>query len=591
MKIELLGALDYNKLETYLNNRVGEVIQSNNSFIEYLDKLKEAGSKVTVKNVVDQVKYYLDSIGVNPSENFLTTLEHLDHQAKFYQGYSSDIIKKIKEELKSQNKYLEEMTPKAIEEIRALEIERRTNIVATAGRLSRFSGTVFEILETVEGRDFDKNVEFIKRVIGMGHDSTTDHDYCVFAIQDVSPVIEQTIIEERFSSFTIKSRREVDFSKVGFYVPDFHDEEGNILPNNESLKEKYRKYMQSLFDKYAIFTSKGISKEDARFVLPYCYNSNIIMGIDAHTLKDMIIKFTKTKYSKIQELREFGERLYEIAKENIKYIIPEIDKVPVNLTDPVDEYLGEVIDDKSYEILDGPKLLTSSSNIDDTILISSIMRRYQYDHEKATKVYNELVETIPNFKQDLMHKIAFEGDKLELSQVSFEFQVPLSFAVLTHLTRHRTHHIMVPDFAPTVDLQQYKVPPKIAANPELKEFFDDIFTYNKIVYDSFKGSGVCDEDLVYFTLSGNTVNALTNMDGRTVEHILGLRECSKAQWETQAMARGMHKEIDAIEGAEIYSSILGSTCMTQGYCKEGKESCGKINAILNKNKTLELKAE
>lgn len=591
MKIELLGALDYNKLETYLNNRVGEVIQNNNSFIEYLDEMDEAGLKVSVKEIVNQVKYYLDSIGVNPSENFLATLEDYSRQDEFYREYSSDIIKKTKEELTSQNEYLKEMTPKAIEEIHTLEIERRTNIVATAGRLSRFAGTVFEILETIEGRDFEKNVDFIKRVIGMGHDSTTDHDYCVFAIQDVSPVIEQTIIEERFSSFTIKSRREVDFSKVGFYVPDFHDEEGNILTNNESLKAKYKNYMQTLFDKYSVFTEAGINKEDARFVLPYCYYSNIIMGVDAHTLKDMIIKFTKTKYSKIQELREFGERLYEIAKENIKYIIPEIDKVPVNLNDPVDEYLDNVIDDKSYEVLDEPKLLTSSANVDDTILISSIMRRYQFDHEKAIKLYNELVETIPNFKQELMRKIAFEGDKLELSQVSFEFQIPLSFAVLTHLTRHRTHHIMVPDFAPTVDLFQYKVPPKIAANPELKEIFDDIYTYNKIVYDNFKGAGVCDEDLVYFTLSGNTVNVVTNMDGRTVEHILGLRECSKAQWETQGMARGIHKEIDTIKGAEIYSSVLGSTCMTQGYCKEGKESCGKINAILNKNKALELKAK
>lgn len=591
MKIELLGALDYNKLETYLNNRVGEVIQGNNSFIEYLDKIKEEVKKCSPKEIVDQIKYYLDSIGVNPSEDFLVNLDNLEHINDFRENYVSDLIRKLQDDLKSQNKYLIETTPEAIKEIKALEIERRTNIVATAGRLSRFAGTVFEILETIEGRDFEKNVKFAERVIEMGHDSITDHDYCVFAIQDVSPVIEQTIIEERFSSFTIKSRREVDFSKVGFYVPDFHDEAGNILPNNESLKEKYRNYMQSLFDKYAIFDSEGIKKEDARFVLPYCYYSNIIMGIDAHTLKDLIIKCTKTKYSKIQELREFGERLYEIAQENVQYIIPEIDKVPVNLTDPVDEYLDEVITDKSYEVLDSPKLLTSSDNIDDTILISAIMRRYQFDKEKATKVYETLIETIPNFKTELMRKIAFEGDKLELSQVSFEFQIPLSFAVLTHLTRHRTHHIMVPDFAPTVDLFQYKTPPAISANPELKELFDDIYTYNKIMYDNFKGAGVRDEDLVYFTLSGHIVNVLSNLDGRTIEHILGLRECSKAQWETQAMARGMHREIDTIPGAEIYSSILGSTCMTQGYCKEGKESCGKINAILAKNKTRELKAE
>jgi hypothetical protein len=29
--------------------------------------------------------------------------------------------------------------------------------------------------------------------------------------------------------------------------------------------------------------------------------------------------------------------------------------------------------------------------------------------------------------------------KQELSQVNFDFQIPVSFAILTHLTRHRTH--------------------------------------------------------------------------------------------------------------------------------------------------------
>lgn len=574
MKIELLGALDYNKLETYLNNRVGEVIQKNNSFIEYLDTIKDFD--VSGEDIINEVKHYLDSIGINPSDDVLINLNALNDAKKKSGVKISETIKNIQNGLIDQNDYLREFTPKAIAEIHELEKERRTNIVATAGRLSRYPGTVFEILETIEGRDFEKNVDFAKRVISMGHDSTTDHDYCVFAIQDVSPVVEQTIIEERFSSFTIKSRREVDFSKVGFYVPDFHDEEGNILPSNESLKEKYRKYMQSLFDKYAVFLEKGINKEDARFVLPYCYHSNIVMGVDAHTLKDMIIKYTKTKYSKIQELREFGERLYEIAQENIPYIIDEIDKVPVNLTNPVDEYLEKYVGEDTYKILDGPKLLTASANVDDTILISSIMRRYQIDRDKAIEVYEEIIKDNPEFKKELMKKIAFEGDKLELSQVSFEFQIPLSFAVLTHLTRHRTHHIMVPDFAPIVDLFQYKTPPKIAANPELKELFDDIYTFNKITYDNFKSAGARDEDLVYFTLSGHMVNVLSNLDGRTIEHILGLRECEKAQWETQAMARGMHKEIDTIEGAEIYSSILGSTCMTQDYCKEGKECCGRI---------------
>ena len=467
-----------------------------------------------------------------------------------------------------------------INEIKNLENERRGQIVSSAARLSRFPGNVFEVLEMTESNTFEKNLNFIKRVTKMGHDSITDHDYTVFAIQDVSPVIEQTIIAERFCSFTIKSRREVDFSNVGFYTPDFHDEEGNVLQNNEEIKKEYQEYMKSLFESYSEIEALEVPKEDARFVLPYSYYSNILMGVDAHTLRDMIIKFTKTKYSKIQELREFGETLYEIAKEHISYIIDAIDSYEGELKDPVEEFLNSKIElsKRNYEVLDKVKLLNCTANIDDGILVSAIMRRYQFDLEKSKEVYEKLVSENPEFKKELMKKIAFEGDKLELTQVNFEFQVPLSFAVLTHLTRHRTHHIMVPDFVPNIDLTQYKVPPKIAV--KCKEKFEKIFENNVKMYNHFKEDyKITEEDLVYFVLSGNTVNIVTNMDGRTVKHVLGLRECTKAQWETREMAINMHKEIDKIEGASIFSSILGPTCTTQGFCKEGKESCGRINNL------------
>ena len=218
---------------------------------------------------------------------------------------------KIKEKLENKIQESDEI----IDMLKQMEIESKIQTVSTAGRLSRFKGDVLEILDISQDKTFESNINYIKRVTKMGHDSITDHDYLVFAIKDVSPIVEQTIIAERFSSFTIKSRREVDFSNAGFYTPNFRDENGIILNENDKIKEEYNTHIKNLFDKYLTYIQSGISLEDARFILPYCYHSNIIMGVDAHTLKDMIIKFTKTKYSNIQELKEFGEKLLTIAKE------------------------------------------------------------------------------------------------------------------------------------------------------------------------------------------------------------------------------------------------------------------------------------
>lgn len=470
---------------------------------------------------------------------------------------------------------IEDWKQSIIKIINQRQIERRVEIVRTAGSLSRFDGNVNEVLELAENKTLNQNLSFVNRVISMGHSSIIEHDYCVFLLKDVSPIIEQTIIEERFSSFTIKSRREVDFSKVGFYVPDFYDNTGKIIENNEQVKKEYTKYMNLLFQEYKKLLDLGISVEDARYILPYSYHSNIIMGIDAHTLKDMIIKFTKTKYSNIQEIKEFGEKLYEIARNKIPYIIKEIDNYPYDKKDSVDEYLKDKISVSSYKILDKPKLLNYSKNIDDTILISALMRRYQIDYQTAKITYQQTLKEYPEFKKKLMRNIILEGDKLEISQVNFQFQIPISFAVLTHLTRHRTHDIIVPDFVPIVDLTQYKTPPTIEQKCNLE--YKKIFEENKKMYEHFKFDyNIREEDLIYFTLSGNMVNIITNMNGKTLEHILRLRECNKTQWETRKIAHNLHSEVANIDSAEIFASLLGPTCETQRICKEGKESCGKI---------------
>lgn len=466
--------------------------------------------------------------------------------------------------------------------IKQLEKERKIEIVSSAGRLSRYPKDVFEVLNLSASKSIEQNQKFSEMVIGLGHTSIAEHDYCLFAIKDVSPVIEQTIIAERFSSFTIKSRREVDFSNVGFYTPDFHNEDGAVIENNDEIKKEYQEYMIGLFGQYKQLEEMKIPKEDARFILPYCYHSNIIMGIDAHTLRDMIIKFTKTKYANIQEIREFGTKLYEIAKENVPYIIESIDKEQTTLISSVDKYLEEETDKEKYQVLSRPKMINHSLNIDDTILISALMRRYQYDYNKAKKIYEKACMKNPDFKKELMKKIAFSSDKLELAQVNFSFQIPLSYAVLTHLTRHRTHPIMVPDFTKVGDLSQYKIPPQIENKCEEK--YKNIFENNLKMYQHFKKDyGIRDEDLVYFTLSGNTVNIVTNFDGKTLEHILHLRECNKTQWETRKMAHEIHKQINHLEDAKYFSSILGPTCITRGICNEGKECCGKIYTLKKNN--------
>ena len=111
------------------------------------------------------------------------------------------------------------------------ELESRVQRVAAAGKLSRFPGNVFEVIESCD--DYESNLKLIKRIIKMGHKSIIEHDYLVFALCDVTPIVEQTIIGNRLTSFTIKSRREVDFRNVGFYIPEFRNKDLELHNDNE----------------------------------------------------------------------------------------------------------------------------------------------------------------------------------------------------------------------------------------------------------------------------------------------------------------------------------------------------------------------
>lgn len=558
MEVKLIGNLDYKKVENVVAQALDLNYREKDEILESLQGLEQ--------ELKDTERRYN---AISDDLEYKSILEH-----------SIEVLNKticgLKEKLKKYNK-----AEKLIKDIQDIEKERRSEIVSSAGRLSRFAGDVLEVLGLSENKTLEQNTKFASAVIGMGHDSISDHDYCVFAIKDVSPIVEQFIIEERFVSFTIKSRREANFANVGFYVPDFYDKNGNIIPNNEEVQEEYKKYMQSLFDSYQNLVDKGIPKEDARFILPYSYHSNIIMGMDAHCIKDLIIKCTKSKYAKISEIKEFGEKLYDIVKENMPYLVPIIEKAEVKEEDAVDKFLNEQIINNVNDQNKGlkPRLLNKPEDVDRRICIAALMRRYQYSFEKAEEVLDKLISEDSNFVEKLIRKIAFEGDGLELTQVNFTYQIPLSLAVLTHLTRHRTHHLMTPEFT-DLDLNRYITPPKVKIKCDSD--YQKIFSDNYKMYEHFKNDyGIREEDLIYFLLSGTVADSITAMDGKTLKHILGLRECTKAQWETRNMAYGMHDEINTLEGAENFSSILGATCTTQGICNEGKECCGKVYKLKN----------
>lgn len=455
------------------------------------------------------------------------------------------------------------------------ELESRIRRVASAGKLSRFKGNVFEVLESCD--NYDNNLKLIKRIIKMGHKSIIEHDYLVFAIADVSPIVEQTIIGNRLTSFTIKSRREVDFRNVGYYIPNFRNKNMELHEKNNELQERYKKHMQYLFNEYADLVDNGINVEDARFILPYSYHSNIIMGLDARELEKLVVSLLYGELSKTSELKELGTILLEQIEKYVPYLSDIIKENEFNTSNPFG-YIEGLVPRPEIKICEKAKLISYPQNPDNIVLESAIMYHYQCTLEQAKEILNKAESLDSSAREKMMDIILNKTENRELEHVNFRFQIPISLSILTHLTRHRMHSLLVPEFVKMWDLNNYVIPNSIKVKYEEK--YNEIFKENIRVYKEFLGEDIAEEDLIYFYLGGNMCNVITNMSGRTLQWISRLRCCNKAQWQIRNIANDMVKEVKKV--APLIGKGLGPTCITNHICNEGKESCGLIDNILNK---------
>ena len=169
-------------------------------------------------------------------------------------------------------------------------------VVASAARISTTDGSALEVLKKSDGGE--KDMRLIGKVLASGHRSVLEHQTLSIAFDDVSVLVEQFAIEFRLASFTVKSRRYVDFSGAGFVMPD-------------GAPEGFSARMESLFALYGRLLALGVPREDARFVLPYCFRSNFYMTLNAREFIHMVRAMLYGRGSRWAELRALGASLKE----------------------------------------------------------------------------------------------------------------------------------------------------------------------------------------------------------------------------------------------------------------------------------------
>lgn len=433
-------------------------------------------------------------------------------------------------------------------------------IPAAAGRISTQEGNATEIYD--KSQDPVKNAKLIDKVTRSGHNSTIEHTVFNIAFRDVSVFAEQFLIEFRLASFTVKSRRYVDFGNSGYYVPCIGSEK----------EKEYKKTMDFLFDEYSSFLEAGIPKEDARFILPYCLRSNFFCTVNARELLHIIRAMLFGRGKQFKELNELGKQLFNQIEKLTPGICAEFFS---RRTDEADEiYFGEEFDGfiaESDSTEEKTELLSYTSDAEKCVAGAALIASGKYSPKTV-----ENILTDKNNVDEVIKKVVVSSRPRPLECINYTFRINgVSLSAITHFARHRMQSLLVPSLTNT-DRSKYILPDTISLNNDILRRYKNAFAVMQKLYDNLKESGCSEEELVYCQLSGNTLDIVSSMNGRELLLFMKLRTCSRAQWEIREYAIDMLKKLRNVS-PDIFC-YYGPSCYVSS-CPEGNLSCGKPNEI------------
>ena len=149
-------------------------------------------------------------------------------------------------------------------------------LVAAAARICYRDITAEELLK---GEEENLSRKLIAELFKSGHLSTFEHVSFTFGIDGLSRVASHQLVRHRVASFSQQSQR---------YVKMTHDPEAVVVPesikNNPEALKIFNEAVETSQQAYADLISLGISKEDARFILPHGHSTRLVMTMNAREL-------------------------------------------------------------------------------------------------------------------------------------------------------------------------------------------------------------------------------------------------------------------------------------------------------------------
>ncbi len=150
--------------------------------------------------------------------------------------------------------------------------------IYTACRTCYSADSPNDINNCDNAKDDEKALNLVRKVISSGHFSTIEHVQVSFAISGISRACSHQLVRHRHMSFSQKSQRYVrEKGQFDYIVPP-------TIAKNPELEKEFDEFMAKISDFYLSLTEKGISAEDARFILPNATATSMVASLNLREL-------------------------------------------------------------------------------------------------------------------------------------------------------------------------------------------------------------------------------------------------------------------------------------------------------------------
>ena len=153
--------------------------------------------------------------------------------------------------------------------------------------------------------------KLLQKVIKSGHHSVLEQASFTFSIEGVSRVLLAQLTRHRLASFAVQSQRYVNMENFHYIIPDSLLVDKKINNDNKML-DKYLNFLDEAKALYKEMIEQGIKPEDARYMLPGCVLTNIVMTMNA---RELLHFFSLRCCNRAQsEIRSLANEMLKLVK-------------------------------------------------------------------------------------------------------------------------------------------------------------------------------------------------------------------------------------------------------------------------------------